>query len=74
MARPKIINRKPRVNMTLNSAIVEEARGIAEREGLSLSELVETLLDAHNKAVRGEKAKTPTQRRAEAAAKSVTKQ
>jgi hypothetical protein len=71
MARPKIENKKPRVNMTLNSFIVEKAREIAEREGMSLSELVETLLDAHNKAVRGERGKTQSAKRIERAAATV---
>lgn len=57
--------------MTLNSTIVEEARAIADREGMSLSELVETLLEAHNKAANGDRPKTQTQRRAERAAQEV---
>ena len=73
MARPKIENKKPRVNMTLNSSIVEKAREIAEREGMSLSELVETLLDAHNKAVRGEQGKTQSSKRIEKAAATVAR-
>ena len=73
MARPKIENKKPRVNMTLNNFIVEKAREIAEREGMSLSELVETLLDAHNKAVRGEQGKTQSAKRIEKAAATVAR-
>ena len=71
MPRPKIKNKKPRVNMTLNSRIVEEARAVAEREGLSLSELVETLLAAHNIAANGDRPKSITQRRAESVAQKV---
>jgi hypothetical protein len=70
MARPKIKNKKPRVNMTLDSLVVREARLIADQEGVSLSELVETLLDAHNKTVRGER-KTRSQARIEEAARAV---
>lgn len=56
--------------MTLDSLVVKEAKLIAEQEGVSLSELVETLLDAHNKTVRGER-KTRAQARVETAAKKV---
>ena len=42
--------------MTLDARVVELARENADSEGYgSLSELVETLLSAHNKAVNGEK-------------------
>ena len=70
MARPKIKNVKPRVNMTLDAFVVKEARLIAEQEGTSLSELVERLLDAHNAQVRGER-KTRSQKLIESAAKKV---
>jgi len=70
MARPKIKNVKPRVNMTLDPFVVKEAKLIVEQEGTSLSELVERLLDAHNKTVRGHH-KTKAQRDVEAAVRRV---
>lgn len=56
MARPKAANKKPRHNLTLDAAVVEDARANAGKDGFnSLSELVEVLLSEYNKAHAGAK-------------------
>lgn len=73
MARPKSKITKQRVNMTLAPKVVEFARENANSEGYrSLSELVETLLEAHNIAVNGER-KTLEEAKGERAIKSAAK-
>jgi hypothetical protein len=54
MPRPPIKNKKKPVNLTIDGAILELAKQTANRDGVSLSSLVERMLDAHNKARREE--------------------
>jgi antitoxin component of RelBE/YafQ-DinJ toxin-antitoxin module len=45
MARPKIRNKKQRVNLTLEPDILQEAKKLADQCGMSLSKLVEIALE-----------------------------
>jgi antitoxin component of RelBE/YafQ-DinJ toxin-antitoxin module len=45
MARPKLKQHKQRVNLTLDSDILEQAKHLADQCGMSLSKLVEIALE-----------------------------
>ena len=68
--RPKIKNKKPPVNLTIDHIVLKEAKLIAEKEGVSLSGLVEELLKTFAEQQRGEQ-KTRLQRQIEETAKDV---